>query len=132
MHLMVTPAGQPVAGFLTPGGLGEVDAWQDSAEALPDGAMIDAAKASHDSAIADVLQEVEHMALLPRRKKNAKRAFPPAVSLVQHDYRKIVETAGSLIAPWLPQSMHAVTSQGFALKVALFVIASSLNGDLNL
>ncbi len=30
------------------------------------------------------------------------------------------------------KSMHAVTSQGFELKVALFVIASSLNGYLNL
>jgi hypothetical protein len=31
-----------------------------------------------------------------------------------------------------PKSIHAVTSQGFELKVALFVIASSLNGYLNL
>jgi hypothetical protein len=66
------------------------------------------------------------------RKKNAQRAFPPEVSFVQHDYRKIVETAGRLIAPLFPKSMQAVTSQGFALQVALFVIASSLNGDLNL
>jgi len=32
----------------------------------------------------------------------------------------------------LPKSIHAVTSQGFELKVALFVIASSLNCYLNL
>jgi hypothetical protein len=38
-----------------------------------------------------------------------------------------VETAGSLIAQLLPKSIHAVTPQGFELKVALFVIASSLN-----
>jgi hypothetical protein len=44
----------------------------------------------------------------------------------------IVETAGSLIAQLLPKSIHAVTSQGFELKVALFVIASSLNCYLNL
>ena len=51
---------------------------------------------------------------------------------MQQYYRKMVETAGSLIEQWLPKSMHAVTAQGFALKVALFVIASSLNGYLNL
>ena len=39
-----------------------------------------------------------------------------------------VETAGSLIEQLLPKSIHAVTSQGFELKVALFVIASSING----
>jgi hypothetical protein len=43
-----------------------------------------------------------------------------------------VETAGSLLEQLLPKSIHAVTSQGFELKVALFVIASSLNGYLNL
>ena len=51
---------------------------------------------------------------------------------MQHYDRKMVETAGSLIAQLLPKSMHAVTSQGFELLVALFVIASSLNGYLNL
>ena len=52
--------------------------------------------------------------------------------MVQHDYRKMVDTAGSLIKQWLPKSIQAVTSQGFDLKVALFVIASSLNCYLNL
>jgi len=44
----------------------------------------------------------------------------------------MVETAGSLSAQLLPKSMHAVTSQGCELQVALFAIASSLNGYLNL
>ena len=51
---------------------------------------------------------------------------------VQSYHRKRVETAGSLIAQLLPKSIHAVTSQGFELKVALFVIASSLNSYMNL
>ena len=66
------------------------------------------------------------------RKKNSKRAVSPSISFVQSYYRKRVETAGSLIAQLLPKSIHAVTSQGFELKVVLFVIASSLNGYLNL
>ena len=52
--------------------------------------------------------------------------------MVQHDYRKMVDTPGSLIEQWLPKSIQAVTSQGFDLKVALLVIASSLNCYLNL
>lgn len=32
-----------------------------------------------------------------------------------------------MIEQMLPKSIHAVTSQGFELKVALFVIADSLN-----
>src|SRR5262249_33209230 len=85
-----------------------------------------------DYEIEDLLKEVDPITLLPMRKKNSKRALPPEVSFVQHHYRKMVETAGSLIEQFLPKSIHAVPSQGCELKVALFVIASSLNGYLNL
>jgi len=74
----------------------------------------------------------EHIQQLPIRKNNSKRALSPSISLVQSYHRKRVETAGSLIAQLLPKSIHAVTAQGFELKVALFVIASRLNGYLNL
>ena len=117
---------------MTPGCFGYVDALKYYAYALPDGSIIYADKAYNDYEIEDFLQEVEHITLLPMRKKNSKRALPPEVSFVQHYYRKMVETAGSLIEQLLPKSIHAVTSQGFELKVALFVIASSLNGYLNL
>jgi len=132
IHLMVTQDGQPVACFLTPGGFGDVDALQYYAYELPDGAIIYADKASNDYEIEDLLQEVDHSKLIPMRKKNSKRALPPYSSFVQSYHRKRVETAGSLIEQLLPKSIHAVTSQGFELKVALFVIASSLNGYLNL
>jgi DDE family transposase len=132
IHLMVTQDGQPVECFLTPGGFGDVDALKYYAYELPEGSMIYADKAYNDYEIEDLLKEVDHIQLLPMRKKNSKRALPPYVSFVQSYHRKRVETAGSLIAQLLPKSIHAVTSQGFELKVALFVIASSLNGYLNL
>ena len=132
IHLMVTQEGQPVECVLTPGGCGDVEALKSYAYELPDGAMIYADNAYNDYEMEDLLQEVEHIQLLPMRKKNSKRALPPSLSFVQSYYRKRVETAGSLIEQLLPKSSHAVTSQGFALKVALFVIASSLNGYLNL
>jgi hypothetical protein len=66
------------------------------------------------------------------RKKNAKRAFPQEIVFVQQYHRKRIETAGSLLEQRLPKSIHAVTSQGFELKVALFVVAYSLDCYLNL
>ena len=132
IHLMVTQDGQPVECFLTPGSFGDVDALKYYAYELPDGSIIYADKAYNDYEIEDLLQEVEHIQLIPMRKKNSKRALPPSISFVQSYHRKRVETAGSLIEQLLPKSIHAVTSQGFELKVALFVIASSLNGYLNL
>ena len=132
IHLMVTQEGQPVECFLTPGSFGDVDALKYYAYELPDGSIIYADKAYNDYEIEDLLQEVDHIQLIPMRKKNSKRALPPSISFVQSYHRKRVETAGSLIAQLLPKSIHAVTSQGFELKVALFVIAFSLNCYLNL
>ena len=132
MHVMVPQDGQPVECFFTPGGFGDVEALKYYAYALPDGSIIYADKAYNDYEIEDWLKEVEHIQLLPMRKKNSKRALSPSISFVQSYHRKRVETAGSLIAQLLPKSIHAVTSQGFELKVALFVIASSLNSYLNL
>jgi Transposase DDE domain len=132
IHLMVTQDGHPVECFLTPGGFGDVDALKYYAYELPDGSVIYADKAYNDYEIEDLLKEIDHIQLIPMRKKNSKRALPPHVSFVQSYHRKRVETAGSLIAQLLPKSIHAVTSQGFELKVVLFVIASSLNGYLNL
>src|SRR5215510_14821868 len=131
IHLMVTQDGQPVECFLTHGGFGDVDALKSYAYALPDGAMIYADKAYNDYEIEDLLKEVNHIHLLPMRKKNSKRALPPSISFVQSYHRKRVETAGSLIEQLLPKSIHEVTSQGFELKVALFVITTSLNCYLN-
>jgi len=132
IHLMVTQDGQPVECFLTPGSFGDVDALKYYAYELPDGSIIYADKAYNDYEIEDLLKEVDHIQLIPMRKKNSKRALPPYISFVQSYHRKRVETAGSLIAQLFPKSIHAVTSQGFELKVALFVIASSLNCYLNL
>ena len=132
IHLMVTQDGQPVECFLTPGSFGDVDALKSYAYELPDGAIIYADKAYNDYEIEDLLKEVEHIHLLHMRKKNSKRALSPSLSFVQSYHRKRVETTGSLIEQLLPKSIHAVTSQGFELKVTLFVIASSLNCYLNL
>jgi hypothetical protein len=132
IHLMVTQDGQPVECFLTPGGFGDVDALKYYAYELPHGSIIYADKAYNDYEIEDLLKEVDHIYLLPIRKKNSKRALSSSIAFVQSYYRKRVETAGSLITQLLPKSIHAVTAQGFELKVALFVIASSLNCYLNL
>ena len=132
IHLMVAQNGQLVECFLTPGGCSDVNALKYYAYEIPDGSMIYADKAYNDYEIEDLLKDVDHIQLLPMHKKNSKRALSPSISFVQSYYRKRVETAGGLIAQLLPTLIHAVTSQGFELKVVLFVIASSLNGYLNL
>lgn len=131
IHLMITQEGQPVELFLTPGAYGDVEALRDFAFDLPEGSLVYADKAYNDYQIEDLLQEVSPIALFPIRKKNSKRTLPSYVSFAQHYYRKRIETVGSMLERMLPKSIHAVTSEGFELKVALFVLASSCSCYFN-
>jgi hypothetical protein len=73
------------------------------------------------------MYESAHIELSPIRKEHSKRAIPPYMAFVQHDYHKRIETAGSLIESRLPNTIHAVTARGFELKVFLFVLAYSID-----
>jgi hypothetical protein len=126
IHLLVTGSGEPVEVFLTPGATADVDALNRFVFDVPEGSTIYADRAYNYYLIEDLMHDAG-IQLLPIRKKNSKRAVPPYVAYLQARGRKIVETAGSLINRLLPKSIHAVTSQGFELKVMLFVLAYSVS-----
>jgi hypothetical protein len=127
VHLMVTQEGQPVECFLTPGSYSDVRALKTFALDVPEGSHIYADKAYNDYEMEDVLLEAAEIHLSPIRKKNSKRTLPPSMAYVQHYYRKRIETVGSLLERMLPKTIHAVTAEGFELKVFLMVLAYSIN-----
>jgi hypothetical protein len=126
VHLLVTEHGQPVEFFLTPGSYSDTSALKLYHFDLPTGAWVIGDKAYTDYNVEDMLNEAG-IHLLPLRKKNSTRPLPPWVRYLQTCYRKIIETTGSLVERLLPKSIHAVTPQGFELKVALFVLACSFS-----
>lgn len=113
---------------MTPGSYSDVRVLKTFQLDLPERSHIDADKAYNDYELEDVLIEAAHIQLCPIRKKNAKRAVPPYRAYVQHYYRKVIETVGSLIERILPKTIHAVTAAGFELKIFLFVLAYRFNG----
>jgi hypothetical protein len=74
-----------------------------------------------------VLRAAAHVQLCPIRKKNATRTLPPYIASVQHYYRKVIETVGSLLERLRPTTIHAVTAAGLELKVFLLVLADSIH-----
>ena len=63
----------------------------------------------------------------PLRKKDySKRPFAPFVEYVQQRMRKRIETSFGQIAALLPKKIHAVTAEGFELKVVCFVLAFAI------
>lgn len=97
IHLLVTAHGLPVEFFLTPGADSDTKALKQYAFDLPKNATITGDKAY------------------------------PVVTYLMATARKAVETTGSLIERLLPKHIHTVTAAGFELKVALFILACSLN-----
>jgi len=71
----------------------------------------------------DDLFEAELVYAKVQRKSNSKRKDEPYVNFLKQHMRKLIETEFSLIKAKMLRCIHAVTKQGFLLKVALFVIA---------
>jgi hypothetical protein len=127
LYLLVTAQGEPVEMFLAPGSTADVSTLPGFDFDLPQGSTIYSDSAFTLYYLEDVIREAAGIDLSPLRKKNSKRPVPASIAYLQARGRKMVETAGSLIARLLPKSIHAVTSQGFELKVMLFVLAYSIS-----
>lgn len=80
----------------------------------------------------DLLLDAASIELKPQRKGNAKRRFDGCTEYIIHQQRKMVETVFSGIARLFPKHIHAVTSRGFELKVALFACAAGLSSLVSL
>jgi len=126
IHMLVTEQGEPVEFFLEPGAFSDTSALALYNFDLPEGSFVTGDKAYNDYTIEDLMREAG-IELIPLRKKNSLRPVPAYMTYFQARIRKIIETTGSLIERLLPKSIHAVTAKGFAIKVALFVLACSIN-----
>lgn len=71
----------------------------------------------------DDLFEAEGIVAKVQRKTNSKRKDEPYTRFLKEYMRKSIETDFSQIKAKMLRRIHAVTKQGFLLKVALFVIA---------
>lgn len=131
---VLTLQGIPVEFCLVPGSEADVFALNK----LP----FDVAPESHiymDSAYSDYLSEddlfeAEMIHAMVQRKSNYTRKDEPHVSFLKQHMRKQIETTFSQIKAKMLRNIHAVTPQGFLLKVNLFIISFSfekITGNLS-
>lgn len=73
----------------------------------------------------DDLFQAEMIHAMVQRKSNSKRKDEPHINFLKQYMRKQIETTFSELKARMLRNIHAVTQQGFLLKVALFVIAFS-------
>ena len=128
LYLVVTAQGEPVEMVLAPGSTADVSALPAFNFDLPQGSTLYSDSAFTLYYLEDVMREAARINFSPMRKKNSTRPVPAYIAYLQARGRKMVETAGSLVARLLPKSIHAVTSRGFELKIMLFVLAYAISG----
>lgn len=69
----------------------------------------------------------EEVDLLVQRKSNSKRKDEPYRAFLKQYMRKAVETEFSVLTALMPKTIHAVTFQGFQIKLLAFILAFSIN-----
>lgn len=127
VQLITTADGLPVEYFICAGSYHDITAFKSMNIDLPAGSELYADSGYTDYELEDYYKELEQIHLLVMRKSNSKRPDHPALAFLKTMMRKRIETTFSEITAFFPRKIHAVTPQGFLLKVILFIFAYTLN-----
>ena len=123
VQLIATEEGVPVAFYIHAGSFADVTALK--AMPLDSQLYADAGYTCYE--VEDLLAECDGVELRACRKSNSRRADEPHMAFLKDHYRKRIETTFSGITGLFPKRIHAVTPQGFILKLILFIFAYTLN-----
>ena len=93
---------------------------------LPPGSEVYADSAYTDYTVEDDLEQANQIFLKVMRKKNSKRQDEPWNQYIKQHTRHYIETVFSSITRVFPKSIHAVTYEGFLLKLEVFIFAFTL------
>ncbi|MBD0333279.1 MAG: IS982 family transposase [Chitinophagaceae bacterium] len=123
VQLITTKEGVPVELCFVPGAEHDVEALRKMYVELPAGSVLYGDSAYTLYELEELFQQTEGIELKIVRKKNSKRPDAPYEAFVKTARRKRIETSISEIIELTPHSIHAVTKEGFLLKILLFVLA---------
>lgn len=131
VQLLVTKSGIPVQFCFVPGNQADVKALNRIVNGLPAESSIFADSAYTDYRMEDQLKSELSILLKSQRKGNSKRPDTKEQEWEKKTMRKRVETSISDIKKMFPRTIHAVTFNGFLLKVLLFVFANQIYRFIN-
>ena len=123
VQVLTTANGIPVEFCFVPGAESDVQALKKLPLTVAEESSIYADSAYTDYTIEDDIKEADLVQLMVQRKSNAKRKDEPWVRFLKEHMRKGIETTFSMLKALFLRKIHAVTFQGFLLKIMLFIIA---------
>jgi hypothetical protein len=127
VQVITTAEGLPVQFYIHAGSFADITALQAMSVELPRGNELYADSAYTCYELEDLFWQCDQVKLLVCRKSNAIRKDEPWQAFLKNHYRKRIETTFSGITNFFPKKIHAVTPQGFTLKIILFIVAFTLN-----
>ena len=127
VQVVTTEDGVPVELCFLPGSASDVRALGVLPLALPEGGELFMDSGYTDYAAEDAALETDGVTFATQRKGNSRRYDEPWRAYFKQLMRKQVETVFSQITAMFPRHIHAVTLDGFLLKVSTFVIAFALD-----
>lgn len=131
VQLVTTKDGIPIAFHFTPGKTGDAKALGKMIDKLPVEASLYGDSAYTDYGLEDIALARKCVLLKIQRKSNAKRIDTLEQKNEKLKMRKRVETTISDIKKMFPRTIHAVTLEGFLIKLTLFVFGLQLNKAIN-
>jgi hypothetical protein len=127
VQVLTTEEGIPVELAFLPGAASDVRGLGVLPLALPEGSQLFMDSGYTDYGAEDAARETDGIEFAPSRKSNSKRGDDVWRSYYKQLMRKRIETVFSQIVSLFPKHIHAVTLDGFLLKVSMFVIAFALD-----
>ena len=130
VQLLTTKSGVPVEFVFLPGSASDVRALNALPLNLPPASEVYTDSAYSDYTAEDDLLQTSQIELKVMRKRNSKRKDPPWNQYIKQHTRHYIETVFSSITRVFPKSIHAVTYDGFLLKLQAFILAFTLQQAL--
>lgn len=127
IQLVMTSDGLPVDYYVTAGSFHDATALQAMHLDLPAGSIVYGDSGYTDYEQEDLYAACEQITLAVHRRKNSKRVDQTWERYLKKLSRKPIETVISVIENRFARKIHAVTAQGFLLKVFLFILADTMN-----
>jgi hypothetical protein len=127
VQVVTTEEGVPVEFCFLPGAASDVRGLGVLPLALPAVSQLFTDSGYTDYAMEEAAQQTDGVEFAPSRKQNSKRGDDEWRSHYKQLMRKRIETVFSQITNLFPRHIHAVTLDGFLLKVSMFVIAFALD-----
>jgi len=127
VQIIATIDGIPVEFALLPGCYHDIDGMKNMYFNIPENSILYGDSAYTDYNCEDIYYEAESIKLMIARKSNTKRPHKAWENFLIANSRKRVETTFSQISSMFPKRIHAVTVNGFLMKVILFIFVFTID-----